>query len=348
MPLCIYCENEANSAEHWLPRSLGTFGPLQVLNDKLCTECNRILGHGIEQEFARVGPEAIHRAGLGIQGRHDAASQSPFYYRAATSQPLRAVVVDAPDAEAGLLWETVPGENGEEEARLLEQIVIRDASGARHAVPLNTAWSADVLRQALRHRGIEGSLVEIYLDADHVERVRPILSQVFPGFSADHFSRSGAGQQVRTLEFENRVGVDYFRAIAKIAFHGALRLGPGLDGKEWEFDVLRRFIRYGDRPTTNPVQMSNQGIVAGLGRGVMLRDWGHVVAVETTYNMVSARLQFFVGPSAIPPTWIVRIGRRPASIAANTGAAYYAHYFDQPAPDGHTGEIVSLDQAPRA
>src|SRR4051812_8932675 len=121
MPECIYCPNQADSPEHWLPRSLGTFGPLQVLNDKICGDCNQALGREIDTEFTRVGPEAILRAGLGVEGRHG-PSQSPFYYRAATTQPMRAVVPDAPDDEAGLLWETVPGPTGESQGRLLQQL----------------------------------------------------------------------------------------------------------------------------------------------------------------------------------------------------------------------------------
>jgi hypothetical protein len=164
VPPCIYCGNQADSPEHWLARSLGTFGPLQVLQDKVCGDCNQAFGREIDLEFTRVGPEAILRAGLGIEGRHGAA-QSPFYFRAASNQPLRAVVPDAPDDEAGLLWETVPGASGEPEGRLLQQLVIVDQSDQRHAIPFNIEWSTDVLRKAVKNRGINGgTLVEIYLD----------------------------------------------------------------------------------------------------------------------------------------------------------------------------------------
>jgi hypothetical protein len=101
MPQCIYCDNSAESAEHWLPRLLGTFGPLQVLNDKVCAECNLALGSEIDQEFARVGPEAIFRTGLGIEGRHG-ASLSPFYFRAATTQPLPGTEMQASGDDAEL------------------------------------------------------------------------------------------------------------------------------------------------------------------------------------------------------------------------------------------------------
>jgi hypothetical protein len=348
LPECIYCRNSPDSSEHWLPRSIGTFGPLQVLNGKICGHCNEALGREIDPEFTRVGPEAILRSGLGIDGRHG-PSKSPFYFRAATEQPLRAVVPEAPEDEAGLLWETVPGTGGEPEGRLLQQLVILDDAGKRHAIPFNIEWPADVLRKAIKHRGIAGgTLVEIYLDPEHLDRVKPVLSAVFGKFRAEHFGRSGAGQQRRTILFENRIGPTYLRAVAKIAFHGALKLRPELIGNEWQFDVLRRFIRHGDLPMMNPVQYRNDRIVAGLGDGVMLKDWGHVVAVETTETTVFTKLQLFIGPGAIPPIWVVRIGRRPDHAPANTGVAYYARYLEVPSPDGHTGEMIPLDAAPRA
>ena len=37
----------------------------------------------------------------------------------------------------------------------------------------------------------------------------------------------------------------------------------------------------------------------------MLRDWGHVIAVEAGENQIFVMLQFFVGPGAILPAWIV-------------------------------------------
>jgi hypothetical protein len=320
---------------------------LQVLHGKVCDECNQALGREIDQEFTRVGPEAILRSGLGIEGRHG-SSQSPFYFRAATTQPLRAIDTNAPDDETGLLWETVPGSSRDPEARLLQQLVVIDHSGNRHVVPLNIEWPAATLRHALEHRGIDdGTLQEIYLDPEDVERVRPTLSEVFPNFSAQHFAISGGERQRRTLLLENSVGPAYLRAIAKIGFHGALRLRPELAGDEREFDVIRRFIRRGDLPRVNAVQYRRERAIAGIGNGVMLGSWGHVIAVETTYTEVYTRLQFFIGPGAIPPMWIVRIGRRPDSIQNDTGIAYFARYLETPSEDGHTGELVALEAAPR-
>src|SRR5687767_12617868 len=125
MASCIYCGAEATAREHWLPRSLGTFGELQVLHDTICPECNGVLGREIDEAFIRTGPEAILRFGLGIEGRRGIGT-NPFYNRAATTQPLRAVNV--PGAGEGdepeLLWETYRGPNGEVQARLMQQLVL--------------------------------------------------------------------------------------------------------------------------------------------------------------------------------------------------------------------------------
>jgi hypothetical protein len=137
------------------------------------------------------------------------------------------------------------------------------------------------------------------------------------------------------------------RAVAKIALHGALRLRPELVGDEWEFDVLRRFIRHGDLPSTNPVQYQNDRKIVGIADGVTLKDVGHVISVETTETALFTKLQFFTAPGAIPPPWVVRIGRRPQHIPSNSRVAYYARYFETPSADGHTGELIPLDQAER-
>jgi len=345
MASCIYCGSEANSREHWLPRSLGTFGSLQVLHDKVCEPCNGVLGREVDEAFIRTGPEAILRLGLGIEGQRGPGA-NPFYHRAATDQPVRATNVSADD-EPELLWETFRGENGEPQAQLRQQLVVIDGQGIRHLIPFNTAWTAEILRAALSHRRIEnGTLREVYLDEEHVQHVRPVLREIFPGFRAELFGRSGAGQTVRRLGFENNLGPDYFRGLSKIAFHGALRLVPELDAHAWEFDSLRRFIRYAELPASRPIWRTQGSLIAELGNGVMLRDWVHVIVIEAGEHQIFVMLQFFVGPGAIPPAWVVRLGRRPAGVLPDLAIAYLARYLERPSSEGLTGEFMRLDMVP--
>jgi hypothetical protein len=143
-----------------------------------------------------------------------------------------------------------------------------------------------------------------------------------------------------------RLGPDYFRGLSKIALHGALRLVPELDGHAWEFDSLRRFIRYAELPAFPPMWRKAGSLIAGLGNGVMLREWGHVVVVEAGEGQIFVMLQFFVGPGAIPPARVVRLGRRPTGVRQDLAIAYLARYLERPSPEGLTGEFMRLDMVP--
>ena len=348
VPSCVYCGSPADAREHWLPRALGTFGDLQVLRDAICSDCNRQIGREADFVFLRTGPEATHRAGLGIEGRRGEGG-SPYYHQAATTQPVQVRYVGSDEDDSEVLWETFPGESGEPQGRLMQQLVIVNESGRRRAVPFNLEWSPDVLRHALATRGVEeGTLSEIYLDPEDLPRAREVLRIVFPGFSAEHFARSGAGQTVRRLGFWNTVNASYFRGVAKICFHGALRLVDGLDGHAWEFDVLRRFIRYGERPASNPVTQLPRSLVAELGM-TLPRDRGHVFVVEVKAGQVFAKVQLFVSATlpegSTPPSWQVRLGRTPGTLDRDIRCAYFAGYLSEPHESGHTGEIVPLAPA---
>ena len=342
MPSCIYCGAEADSAEHWLPRSLGTFGPLQVLHGVVCGVCNEAVGEA-DREFVRTGPEGIHRRGLGIAGR-EGQGGNPFYYRAATTQPVQARSIADPE-DPHLYWETRPGENGPE-GQLMQQLVLESDTGEKRAVPFNLEWSAEVLRRALETRGVQGwALCEVYFEPEHMQQARSLLSQVLPGFSAQHFGLSGAGQSVRTIGFMNEVGPSYFRGICKIAFHGALRLFPDLDGHAWEFDSVRRFIRYDERPISSPVAKLPGALLPKIGDATLPGGRGHIFIFETRANQLFVRIQFFVSRTLpaehVPPPWQIRLGRKP-TIAPDISGIWLARYLVQPDVSGHIGDLIRL------
>jgi hypothetical protein len=185
VPTCIYCGGAADSPEHWLPRSLGTFGDLQVLQDTICAACNKELGDPADHSFLRVGPEAVHRTGLGVQGRRGSGG-NPFYYQAATLQPVEARSVGAEEEDSEVFWEILPGEGGAPQGQLMRQVIIIDAKGRRRAVPINLQWTPEVLREAIKSRGIEGgTLSELYVDEEDLQTARKLLSAVLPGFKVE-------------------------------------------------------------------------------------------------------------------------------------------------------------------
>lgn len=334
---CIYCGKDAGSPEHWLPRSLGVFGEGQVLHERLCGDCNGALGREVDHEFIRTGPEGVLRAALGVEGRSGDNPASTFLHRAATTHPVRAINEPSPE-DPELLWETY-SENGAPRIRVLEQIVVIDAEERRHLVPFNVKWTAAVLRGALHNRGIgEARLVDMYLDREHIEQARRVLSEVFPRFHALHHERSGAGETRRKIQFANRLTPVYFRGLAKIAFHGALKLMPHLDGGAAEFAELRNFVRHGIPTVRDIVKSTREPIFPVCKEGLRPRNWGHIVVVEADSNAILVRLQLFIGPAYLPSTWVVRLCGASPQIVARRAAGVFCQYL----PPDMKGEIVEL------
>ena len=65
MAKCIYCGADANSGEHWMPKTFGTFKNCEQLFDRLCADCNKALGHELDQEVANTGTTALSHIFIG-------------------------------------------------------------------------------------------------------------------------------------------------------------------------------------------------------------------------------------------------------------------------------------------
>src|SRR5687768_14690285 len=104
MAVCIYCPNEADSKEHWIPRGLGTFKGYTPLLDRLCDSCNSRLGHQLDEELMRTGYIGFQRAALGIEGRHE-QSVSPYRYRVMRADPPTVMKMPALGREHEVLAE---------------------------------------------------------------------------------------------------------------------------------------------------------------------------------------------------------------------------------------------------
>ena len=343
MPPCIYqCGHDANGREHWLPASLGSFGPLQVLHERICQECNEEFGRTVDEEFIRTGPEGVFRTALGLPASAR-EGRNPFMYRAAGAQPVRAVDTAPEPDEGGILWEAYNNEQGEPRGRTLEQIVITVGEGRRISVPFNVNWTPQLLRQAVAARGAEGgTLTEIYLDPEKLENAFRLLGVVFPGYrDVQHYGRDGAGQRNRTIGFENRLNDVYFRAIGKIAFHGALKFLDQLDGAHANFAPLREWLQGRAQRPAGVVEYRQNQIIYGIGGRNTLRSWGHVVAVEANYLRVQALLQFYIGPDRLPGSWLVHLGANPTRVDYQQAVGYLFRYFDEPT-GGYDGDVIDL------
>ena len=122
----------------------------------------------------------------------------------------------------------------------------------------------------------------------------------------------------------------FFRAVAKIGFHYALKVFPDLLGTESEFDSIKQFIWSGGE-FSNFIRQRELPVALNVLMGDRPVNWGHILLVDRTYEKLTAFAQFFVGPQAVPPTYEIAIGRNPSIIATSETKGHSFEYPDSDA-----------------
>ncbi len=249
---CIYCAEvkAAFNREHALPRGLGTFEENLVLHRAVCEECNHSFGRHLDLFIARGSLEAVRRLSRGIRQPSAAADLhlDRMEFRAVlpgrwNRVVLRLIVVDgaltvAPVPQVG--FRTAPST----EYTYLTEDQIRDGT-----TPLPQGPYPD-----------DGIHI-VSADVDDHNRLCELLTRRGISFEA-------MGQTPPPLPFGNDILVEIKsvfddalrRCVSKIAFNYL----AWTSGKEFclsgEFNDIRRFVRYGERPgyrliraSTNPI-----------------------------------------------------------------------------------------------
>jgi hypothetical protein len=130
----------------------------------------------------------------------------------------------------------------------------------------------------------------------------------------------------------------HFRAVAKIAFHYALKMFPDLTGMEREFEPIKQYIWSGG--DNRFVRQRMNQFVANFRRGERPIYWMHLLAVVRTYEQITAYAQFFAGPRSLPPPYEVLVGKNPARIASRTERRAHQFVILEPAaPTGIVGRM---------
>jgi hypothetical protein len=94
MASCIYCGEPADSAEHWLPRTLGAFKGLERLKDRLCDGCNKALGRELDQEIANTGLTGLSKHELNIAGSHGTGPKNVYMYKVMGPESATTMTID--------------------------------------------------------------------------------------------------------------------------------------------------------------------------------------------------------------------------------------------------------------
>jgi hypothetical protein len=285
---------------------------------------------------------------LGIAGRSGHEKKNVFEYKASQVEPP--VQVFQKESEK---WEPV-----------LQQAIAKNPDGTLRSVrtraltiatvegqqemPFPRGWGEKQLRAVAEARGLVGGrVVSAHVPPpetveEFVAASRDIIRAVFGPFEMDVY-RSRVDGEVGPVEqtlVRFNLSPAFHRAVAKVGFHYFLWACPQIGGDESEFAQIKSFIRHG---VGEPSQFI--GVVDSLvdriptdqGSGndchafaALCLDAGVVVQVHFFSQTVGAEF----------PTFIVRLGKRPESLAENWRRIHVAAYSD--GFPGHDGFIEEL------
>jgi len=284
---CIYCLQERDrrsytKVEHVLPQSFGTFDKNFTLREVVCDECNQYFGNNLEIFLARDTYEGQLRFTHGIKDASD------FKEIARSS---RVALKHAEGKYAGVyVSRRYSREKGTIEVTPLPQVGFLVAEDHYEYFLLDGIPSLATLKE----KGFSGhrprSIHSLAVDPQLLEQI--LAERGIPFRIADYELPSDRPDSV-LCEFEGAIDHVIRRAIAKISFNylaywqGAAFLhGP-------EFDMARRYIRYGTLPDYPMVSIDEVAILEGEPvEG--LRVLGHIVTVAwTPVHSVLAQISLF-------------------------------------------------------
>lgn len=335
--LCIYCkEREANAREHYLPQCLGRFQNFEPLLHRLCQSCNEDIS-ALEREFCRRSPEAIVRSVNWIKGqtRSSRKKRKPAHIYQPEKIGGRHLNMSGPDPETGrdILWQTgaKPGTVKE-----ISQFVLFDDQGEEtNHIPIPTEIKTGrELADLFRAEGVNFPVPKAHViaasgDEDRIQAMCKELS-----WNVDLQRRTGG--RVQRQFFKGEVGPPYFRALAKIGFHYALRYIPTITGNEGVFWALRDFIKHG---TGGHERFLTECKTALNPDGPP----GHVLtAIANPDSPIVVNMQFFAGCKTELPQWRLVLGDNPTAVYVEQASAHFFSYVQE--DDGRLtgGEVVAM------
>ncbi len=294
---------------------------MELLENRLCTQCNNELGKRIETQFLRAGPTGFFRWLVGIQGR-DGLPPSPFYQGAGGAEPIY-MVGKAPAWPFEILLELEPGT---ENVCPLRQIIFHHPILGYRAIPILERFRdhPDKLREHLHKEGLQNAkAIYVFGTEDEIPWVQSLILSLGQQAPKEWTSIDTQKQRIELI-VSVAVTEPYFRAVAKIAFHYALKMFPELTGLEPEFDEIKEFIWQGGQASRYVIQRKDQ-FITNFKLGYRPTNWMHILAAERSRGHIKAFAQFFAGPHSLSLPYEVKIGRDPTRI--HMPPRRYAHEY---------------------
>jgi hypothetical protein len=281
---CIYCPEDKEApffqkAEHVLPQSFGKFEQNFTLRDMVCDDCNQYFGDNLENVLARDTFEGISRVYLGVK--------DPEEFKTFGKNSRLIIKIDEGESRGAYAFREYSPEQGKVMLKPVPQIgfLIGDQY---HFFLLNDIPSP----QELSQKGFDsGRPNPIKVVQEHVE-----LAQVALKAKGFNFKFSETDHSVPSREAELFCKLDItvdslvFRAVAKIAFNYLAYWEKENYVLQKDFNVIRRFVRYGERAGYSLAMIKDEAILKDE-QGADKRRSGHIITVNFTPDKKSVVAQ---------------------------------------------------------
>lgn len=318
--MCIYCQGPitpSGKGDHIIPAALGDF--LCATHFRLiCVACNNKIGQ-LEQQLLQCGPEALERLGAPVVGRRGRRNRHPKLVGAGGAPPPLTVEETPLGPRSVHLIEPQKGTP-------VEELTIMDENEHWHRLPLHPQMKAEALRQRVCQMGLkETRQGNLFAPADHYDGYLRLIKEAWP--ESVHIPLHvppGTGQIDTKTTFT--VTDNYFRAIAKIAFHYYLAFSRCAFGHESEFAGIRDFIIHGGDPRQFFVMPSHFRI--HIPRGASHQHHSHYVAYDESGNKVRAFVRLFAKDSSGTVPYEVEWPRRKSVLVLKPHQAHEYRYED--------------------
>jgi hypothetical protein len=223
--------------------------------------------------------------------------------------------------------------------RAMDQLVIVDRDGRRHFIRLFPEMTAESVRKKVEALGVGIAAAHLRVDAQHSAKYMELLQAVWPTMKYEQQPGRGVGaDRVRCL-VGCLVDQDYYRALAKIAFHYFLVTSTrGFHGSEAEFEAIRHFVMHGgdhreffDRPEVR----------FRLPEHEAPNTWVHLLAATEEDRRAVALVALFVGPRNQPLMHHISLGRLRSNIIVPGFHSFHEYAYSAAPNEGRfAGKVL--------
>jgi hypothetical protein len=232
----------------------------------------------------------------------------------------------------------------------LDELVAVGEQGDEHHIRLFPGMRPDDLRTRIQKTGLT-RIQKWYLrsgaEDDVWEKYVALVKDVLSPSHTEELPPTEAGKQCVRVRSEFQFTSDYYRAIAKIAFHYYLVHNErGFRGDEPYFRDIRRFIKDGKGCRDEFFRSSGAEFATRFGRtasgGVVVPgQWCHLLAVSEANNLIVVFVQLFLGPENIPEPVYVTLAEIDSPIVLPNGTWGHVYQMDPTCNGKYAGHVLS-------